>query len=262
MSKLNNLIDNINNKGKTNREWLSIHGEGTYLLRICPDISDEEQAPFEVAYLHSGFTHPFYKKRANVPCLRTKDCPMCIEAEKIKIKTFSEFWRYKSTPFYLYNVIDRYDGKLKILKASQTLHDAIKMKILEAARQGINLMSVAFGRDLEIVIRSINNKLNYKAFIVSEKETKPFAGKILEELNLVKPLNESYKRYSKIEIQDIVDGKITDFKNLKQMQEKRKTESKASLIERMSKNMNLDLNKKEQNSLNIFEESNEGDTNE
>lgn len=242
-NKLNNIIDNINKKGKTTREYMSIHEEGVYVIRLLQDVNDEEAAPFEEFYLHGGFIHPLYKKSSNVRCLRTKDCPMCVAAKKIKDKTPGIAWKYEAKQFYVYNVIDRKDGKLKLLKVSWAAHNKIIAKVLEMARQGSNVMHFKTGHDIELVARKIDSKIDYKGYVVPESENKPVAGKIIEELKLLKPLSEAYRPYSKQELQDIVDGKIPS----NNYNTDKPKVSKSSLIDNLNKKMNQNGNNSSNN---------------
>jgi len=238
VAKLNNLIDNLNNKNKKGRDYLMCYQEGSYVFKILPAIEGEEEAPFESFVLHGGFIHPMYQKSSNFRCLKTKDCPMCLEAKKIKESGDPESWRYEAKEFYLYNVIDRKDGRLKLLKLNWNAHQQVLAKMIEAARLEINLMSINYGRDLELNVRSVNSKLTYKAFILSEKESKPVADKILEEVQIIKPLHETYKFYSKEELKDIVNGKMP-----KTGVGKKKVLSKSKLIESLTANLDESMKK-------------------
>lgn len=233
--KLTNIIDNIKNKGK-GPEWMTLGEPGTYVFRILPEVNDEEQVPFEEFYMHGGFIHPLYNKAANVLCLRTRDCPMCVAARKIKYEDPANAWRYEAKPYYVYYIIDRKDGQLKKLKLSWASQSKLVLKIIEAANLGINLMHPKTGRDVELTFRKIDTKSDYKAYILEEKETKPVAQKFIEELKMLRPLREAYRSYTKQELQDIVDGKRTDYKNTF---EKPKATSKSSLIQNLNKKMGV-----------------------
>lgn len=259
-NKLNNIIENLKKKGQTNREYMTLHDEGSYIIRILQDINDSEAAPFEIFHLHSGYIHPFFKKSCNIRCLRTDNCPMCIDAAKKKLIDKNNAWKYTQKPYYIYNIIDRKSGKLKILKLTWSAHQKIFLKIIEAAQDGINLMNFKSGRDIEIVLRRINNKINYKVHILPENETKPVPNKIIEELKLLKPLSETYRIYSREEMIDIINGKITE--NKKNYSERPRT-SKSSLIENLNKKNEITGNNNEEikdslikekiDKLNIFE---------
>ena len=243
--KLNNLIDNINKKGKTQREWMTVSGEGHYIIRICPEIENPEEAPFEEFYLHSGFVHPVYKTKSAIKCFG-KGCPMCQYAKDFAMKDRERAWQFKSKQYYVYNVIDRSNGQLKLLKVTWAAHNAIIAKIIEAAKQEINIMSLTEGRDLEIVARKVSNKLVYKCHILSERETKPVAGRLQEELKLVRPLRDAYRSYTEDELASIIKGEVP----VKTAMTKNKAMSKSSLIENLQKKVrqsqsNAQINKEE-----------------
>lgn len=229
MTGLKNLINSINNKGKTSREYLTISRQGRYILRILQNVHDENEAPFEVFTLHRIY-HPLYKRETSLRCIG-HGCPLCANAKNEERIDRANAWRYKATDYYIYNVIERQTGQLKILKLSYVAHEAIKAKLVEAAMEGVNIGHFKNGRDLEIEVREVAGKLKYKAYILSESETKPIPAKIIEEIKLVKPLNEMYRLHTKQELIDILGGKAPELPQY----EKKKLSSKASLIENLNK---------------------------
>lgn len=229
MSDQSKFLENIKNKARTNREYLTLSGEGKYIVRILQNLDDQNEAPFEEYYLHRIY-HPKYKQEASVKCIHHK-CPLCEHANEMFKKNPQEAWRFKSQPVYLYNVIDRSNGKLKVMKLTWKAHEAVKAKIIEAAMDGVNITSFTKGRDLEIEVRRVNDKVKYKGYILSETESKPVSPKILEEVKMVKPITEMYQLHTAQELKQILKGEIPTFNPA----EKRKPMSKSSLIESITK---------------------------
>jgi hypothetical protein len=231
MTQNRTLIENINNKGKSAREYLTITQEGTYVIRIIQNLSDENEAPFEEYILHR-IMHPFYKQMASVRCIG-HNCPLCDNAKKQFQIDRASAWQYKANGYYIYNIIDRSksgSGKLKILKGSWAAHNAIKAKLVEAAMDGVNLGHFTKGRDIEIEVRKVGDKLNYKVYILSEAESKPIAPRILEEIKMVKPIEQIYRLHTREELVDILAGRVPALP-----QPAKKKFSKSNLIDNLNK---------------------------
>lgn len=236
MSKLKKLIKNVNDKGSRERSFLTLSNEGTYKLRIIRNLEDENEAPFEQYRLHGGFIHPHFQKPTSIKCINYK-CPLCDFAKEYQQKNKSEAWRYRAADYFLYNVIDRSDNKLKVLKLSYSAHDEIKSKIVEAALNDVNIGDFQEGRDIEIEVRRLaSGKLNYNSYICRADQSPPVNPKLIQELRLLKPLDDFYQNHSRADLLDILQGKVP------KREDKKKSRSKSSLLENLTKG---DKDKKE-----------------
>ena len=227
-------------------EYLFLTEPGQYVVRILQKSHDPLEPAFECYDIHRKIYHPDFQNTMSFKCLG-RICPICKYAQEYALAYPKDGWRFKKTQAYFYFVVDRRDGKFKILWASYNAQMALVDVIKEMDRQNINVQDFDDGRDILIDVRKSNDRLIYKCYSKTSSETKPVSDNIREELKIVegvKPLNKLYKDYSISEINKILNQQSIKNNN----PQKAKPQSKGSLTEQYNAKMKIKEEKPVSNS--------------
>jgi hypothetical protein len=199
--------DNKNHKaGKVAR--LVTRDPGNYLMTFLPNKSDADGVPYERVFLHFGFEHPNYKTPGTFRCLG-RDCPLCTEYKKMVFDKKKDAWRYKSTPVYLYYVVDS-SKNFKFIRLSRSAHDEVINEIESKARAMTNVLSLDNGRVAKLSLEKMDdNKNKWRCnFLNDSNSVEP---DLRNQLKSAPELDSLYRVYSTEELDRVVKGIALDF---------------------------------------------------
>jgi hypothetical protein len=182
---------------------LVMKDQDSYLNRILPNKTDPDGLPYERIFLHFGFLHPNFGNPSTFRCLG-RGCPLCKAAKKMAEDRVPDAWKFKSTPVYLYYVMDENDD-FKFIRLSNTANTAVVDAITAAATGKVNPVDLDKGRWAEIKITKMEDKTIWKCSFQHDPHSVP--QQIRQELKIAPELSEIYREYTLKELELIVAGK-------------------------------------------------------
>lgn len=183
-------------------------------FRILPNKKDPEDVPFEKVFIHLGFEHPNYGKKAPMMC-KGRDCPLCAFYKKRDKGGDQQAWRYKSNQKYIYYVEYEDDnGRLKLGMLSLTFfaQEALKDKMISQLKTGVNIFDLKDGRWIEMTMKKIGDKRKYIVSVETEPDEVTDL-EILDWYKEIRPLHKFYKEYSVDDLKKIIKGEKLETQN-------------------------------------------------
>lgn len=196
-----------NRKSSQKMKRLITKDEGKYKIRILPNENSQEGLPYERVFIHFGFKHPNYNTPSTFRCLG-RDCPLCGVAKKLKEDGDDSAWRFKSTPVYLYYIVDS-NEELLYAQLTQKAHSEVFSELSAKARANINPVDLDNGRVAELKLSKIDGKYSWKCSFANEKSV--VSDSIKSQLKLAQPLSEIYRHYTKEELESVASGEKLDY---------------------------------------------------
>lgn len=182
---------------------------GNYIVRFLPNKTDHDSLPYELVFLHFGFIHPNYKQAGTFRCLG-RDCPLCREAKKMEKAKDPNAWRFKSTPVYLYYIVDSSEN-FKFLRLSRTAHEQVLGEIESKAKSKTNVLSLENGRVAKLSLEKSEGKNKWRCDFITESNT--VSPELQDSLHNAPELDTLYRVYSAEELEKIVKGEKLVFTN-------------------------------------------------
>lgn len=229
MSSADKLLEALkkDKNKKSEPKRLVTRDEGTYKIRILPNLHSEEGLPYERVFLHFGFTHPNYNTPSTFRCLG-RDCPLCREAKKMKEDGDESAWKFKSTPVFLYYVADQ-DETLKFIRLTQTAHNEVVEELSAKAMAKVNAVDLETGRVAELKLSKDGNKNKWKCSFLHQQS--PVSKRVESELRSATPLSELYRKYTKEELEKIVSGeKLESYRKTHENGDEKKVQPKSEVV--------------------------------
>jgi hypothetical protein len=199
---------NENRGAKNNRpKRMVMKDEGRYKVSILHNKHAIDGIPYEKVFLHFGFLHPNFGTPSTFRCLG-KNCPLCREARQMIDEKKKDAWKYKSTPVFLYYIMDASEN-FKYIRLSNTAHKEVYDEIVAKASSKVNPMDPEKGRIAVISLEKDGVKNKWKCSFENEGTT--IREEVLKELETAPELADVYRVYTMDELERIVAGKRLDF---------------------------------------------------
>jgi hypothetical protein len=133
---------------------------GTIFVRFLPNAISPNDVFYYRIFLHYGFFHPNFQNYSTLRCLG-KGCPLCREAKKKEADKHPEAWRFKSTPNFLYYVVDN-NGDFAFVRLSLPAHTEVQKAFDKRLAGDVNPVDLNHGRIAELRLDKIVEEDNRK----------------------------------------------------------------------------------------------------
>jgi hypothetical protein len=179
-----------------------------YLLRFLPNWDSPLSAFHLRVFLHFGFYHPNFKNSGTFRCLG-KGCPLCREYKIKEERGDGNAWMFKSTPNYLYYVLNQ-RSEFGFVRLAQKAHDKVQDAIDKRLASDVNPVDLDKGRVAQLILTKSVDKDGKKKndwtcdFLSDVDEVSPANRKLLEN---AWAFEEIYEKNTVEELELIIQGK-------------------------------------------------------